>query len=590
MKIHLLQLDRSLATQINAYINTDIDILVCVDNENVYDASVLERIAQSMQENEHHAIIGVSYLYDPECKNGAFYDNYYIFPAVRESFFVVKMSVFKNMGGFDENIINARECLAEYGFRINTYGYNTIMSRFFTNDLQMAKKYSRLADSQLRNLAHVHENASDIIHQFLQFKIDPTVHFDSILKNNSDKKRILFSLQNSTATFNGTTEYSIALLRQFVQSFSDCYEVDVLVARDVYAFYELNFIVNMGVYFIEQDEEKLPLYQMVFSPSQIFDMRYIRLFNKISPRIVVSILDAILWRSGYLDIGNTGGYTSCIGFFLMRYGNGMIFISKTARDDVMNFFHLINNNRLQTCVTYLAHGKIKNDCNIIALTEKYKKIFEKKYILVVGNKFKHKSVNEAYSYLKDLDVSQVYVGFKNSKSKNDNIHFFNSGDMPECVMQKLYQKAHLIIFPSQYEGFGLPILRAIEYNKKIIVFKNQINQEVVGRFMKDGEQAVFFDQFAQLAALVTGLMSDYVIKSTLDRSWNDVAVETEVFFREIIKKPVNFEHLRERWSQVILCDVPEIDRKKQKKDQTTKFNFVETIVFYKKKFFTGRWL
>lgn len=590
MKIHIIQNNRSLASQINAYIDADVDILVCLDDERVCTAGLLEHIDQVMQKNEHHAIVGVSYLHDPECTSGFVYDDHYIFPVVRESFFALKMSVFRNMGGFDENIIGVRECLAEYGFRINAYGYNTILARFFTNDLQLAKRYSRLTHAQMRGLAHVHENADDIIRQFLQFKIDPAIHFDLFLKNDSDKKRILFSLQNSTATFNGTTEYSVSLLRSFVHNFGDRYDVDVLVARDVYEFYGLSSMEHMGVYFLDQDEERLPLYHMIFSPSQVFDMRYIRLFNKISPRIVVSVLDAILWRSGYLDVAHTGGYTSCIGAFLMRHGNGMLFISKTAHDDVKDFFHLIKNDRLHTCVTYLAQGKIKNDHDNIVITEKYKHILEKKYVLIIGNKFKHKSVSEAHDNLKDLDVSQVYIGCENDELKRDHIYFFNGGDIPEHVMQKLYQNAHLIVFPSQYEGFGLPILKAIEYNKKIILFKNQINQEVVGQFVQDREQSVFFEQFAQLSGLVTEHMSDYAVKSFLDRSWHDVAAETELFFHKIIEAPVDTEYLRERWMHVVLCDVPKVAKNDREKFQRKSGNFLEKIVFYKKKFFARRWM
>ncbi len=113
---------------------------------------------------------------------------------------------------------------------------------------------------------------------------------------------------------------------------------------------------------------------------------------------------------------------------------------------------------------------------------KFRKI-NKKYILYVGNVKPHKNlINAIKSYLKlqkkykdlyfyiigkkdgfitpDNDIDKIYKGFE------EKIIFTGKVDIE--ILKNYYANASLFIFPSLYEGFGLPILEAMMFDIPII--------------------------------------------------------------------------------------------------------------------------
>jgi glycosyltransferase involved in cell wall biosynthesis len=91
----------------------------------------------------------------------------------------------------------------------------------------------------------------------------------------------------------------------------------------------------------------------------------------------------------------------------------------------------------------------------------------KKFILTVGKKEPRKNINrlieifETHSYFKDYEL--VVVGAQgwgdNLKSRNKSIIF--TGFLPDEFLYELYRNAKIFIYPSLYEGFGYPIIEAM---------------------------------------------------------------------------------------------------------------------------------
>ena len=69
-----------------------------------------------------------------------------------------------------------------------------------------------------------------------------------------------------------------------------------------------------------------------------------------------------------------------------------------------------------------------------------------------------------------------------SKYSNDIIR---TGFVTEEEKQILFQNCKMFVYPSLYEGFGLPILEAMQYNVMIITSNNSSIPEI-------GEDAVFY--------------------------------------------------------------------------------------------------
>ena len=58
--------------------------------------------------------------------------------------------------------------------------------------------------------------------------------------------------------------------------------------------------------------------------------------------------------------------------------------------------------------------------------------------------------------------------------------FYQSGKISNKDIDELYMNAKVVVFPSYYEGFGFPVLKALSQHKPIFVQDNEINRELAG--------------------------------------------------------------------------------------------------------------
>jgi glycosyltransferase involved in cell wall biosynthesis len=112
----------------------------------------------------------------------------------------------------------------------------------------------------------------------------------------------------------------------------------------------------------------------------------------------------------------------------------------------------------------------------------------------------------------------------------------SDGDLP-----KVYANALALIYPSQYEGFGLPLVEAMASGTLILASDTPINREICGA------AAEYFpvSQSNELGRLMEGLCSNP--KSYKDKieigfsrstefSWYGCAKKTAEVYRELIEK------------------------------------------------------
>jgi glycosyltransferase involved in cell wall biosynthesis len=111
-----------------------------------------------------------------------------------------------------------------------------------------------------------------------------------------------------------------------------------------------------------------------------------------------------------------------------------------------------------------------------------KPVYDKPYLLYVGNVKPHKNlVNlvKAFELIKDkIPHDLIIVGkkegfitgdkniFKLTKKMSDRIIF--TGYIDDNLLKQYYKQADLFIFPSLYEGFGLPPLEALATGTRVI--------------------------------------------------------------------------------------------------------------------------
>lgn len=146
----------------------------------------------------------------------------------------------------------------------------------------------------------------------------------------------------------------------------------------------------------------------------------------------------------------------------------------------------------------------------------------KPFILFAGGadpRRKLKDLFAAYNNLRarGMDVALVLVGdtmnggdkvpndelkryLKNNQSYQKDVYFL--GFVPQNQLDWLYQNASVFVYPSVYEGFGLPILEAMNYGTPVITYDNTSIREIAG------DAALYAIDYLEITALTWRLLKD----------------------------------------------------------------------------------
>lgn len=169
-------------------------------------------------------------------------------------------------------------------------------------------------------------------------------------------------------------------------------------------------------------------------------------------------------------------------------------VSEFSKKEIMELLH-IPEEKIK--VVYNA-ASFSNDLDDIGEV-KYKYHINKDYLLFVGNIEPRKNIKRmiaAYIELREkynVDIQLVLAGGKGwnneeifdyvSKSKYKNDIIF-TGYVSKGEKNSLYKNAKAFIFPSIYEGFGIPPLEAMHFGCPCVVSRAASLPEVVGKAAK----------------------------------------------------------------------------------------------------------
>lgn len=181
---------------------------------------------------------------------------------------------------------------------------------------------------------------------------------------------------------------------------------------------------------------------------------------------------------------------------------------------------------------------------------------EKPYAMYVGVSYPHKNLGgllSAWEKMKEHyggDFQLVLVGkdnyfYKRLKAthrlKHTDTSVVFTGFVEDEALHELYKQARLYVFPSLYEGFGLPPLEAMTHGVPVVSSNRTCLPEILGEaaLYADPENA---DQFAR--ALYEGLTNEDVrfdlnmrAKEELKRySWKKMALETKDIYERAVKQ------------------------------------------------------
>lgn len=523
----------------NESLVTEIDYILFLDSVRLRNKEtnlelVVRNCIQFLEVNEHYAISQptilygevseLNYIFDSNIKSHTNLNN------VDDAFLVIKGKVVQNFS-LKEFIVGDKVNWRKYIEEINYYGFQCC--RLLSDFIEVA----------------YNENI-----EFIKDK--PRDCFDIInlgfIKKNAD---IGFELSYLDPIYNGTSEYALNILPTMIETFSGKkISFKIIASNNIIAKFALE---KYGDYLISPEESQNYFFHLLFIPQQIYSDIALEKINRSCFKFVFTLLDVIALRCNYISRGYSLDIPCSLAY---KYSEQIIGLTESSAKDIENFFKERMIDRAVTPIL-LTKEEVIDDKSLDTKEEKINFI-GKNYILLIGNAFKHKAIEKALEFLNKSEYNVVVIGYLPEKKKyNDRIKFFESGNESNELINNLYLNSKLIFYPSLYEGFGLPVVAAIQMRKKILVFDSDVNRELKKTFDRN-DCVYFFNNFSKISNRIQEVLeSPQILNSNRNfsefRSWKNVSAETSELLLKVFASPINLNKINARIYEVITLKIVE---------------------------------
>ena len=114
------------------------------------------------------------------------------------------------------------------------------------------------------------------------------------------------------------------------------------------------------------------------------------------------------------------------------------------------------------------------------------------YWLIVGNAYDHKFVRPTVDLVTRAFPRKRLIAVGDAGlRRGTRVTQLESGPTDETRMQALYATAEIVVFPSFYEGFGLPMVNALAYGRTVVARDSALVREIGGAYRGPGRLVVY---------------------------------------------------------------------------------------------------
>lgn len=268
---------------------------------------------------------------------------------------------------------------------------------------------------------------------------------------------------------------------------------------------------------------------------------------------VVTIHDCIhLMFPEYLPYRLGKGYARAMMYSATHRADRILTVSESSKRDILRFFP-VKPEKIS-----VIHNAIDEQFRVSPTEDAIERVRERyqltnPFVLYVGNVKPHKNVErliEAFALLRRKatnGLKLVIIGDEISRFQtlrravhrhklHKHVRFL--GFVPDDTLSVLYRLAGVFVFPSLYEGFGLPPLEAMACGAPVITSNVSSLPEVVG------DAALLVDPYSSeaIADAMRRVLTDSTLSSCLrakglaraqDFSWERSVARTLDIYREV---------------------------------------------------------
>ena len=454
---------------------------------------------------------------------------YQVMPTAVGFCMLIKAEVLDRFSLFDEVYSPGYNEENDFVCRINRYGYSAVAANWAYVFHHAGSSFGpRQAELEARNskvLAARYPEYERKVSDYTRYFVDPVEVFASLYAPH--KPRILFDLRDLQPLRYGTSEVGLNLLREVRESVGD--DVDLYVgvgeARDFFA----SELTGNKTYHSRSGERML--FDLAFRPFQIFTWSEFHKLNEAAPRIAYQLLDIILVRCEYLNSPDR----RILFRRTAELSDSVISISEYSKADFEAFY----GPGLPMTVIHPGTNLAPND----------RKAPANDYVLIMGNNYAHKGVWEAVDQLRGASWNLSVLAGEPGGTVPDGVRWLVSGHLPDAEIHDLMLGASVVVYPSHYEGFGLPVVDALALGKSVVVLDTAITRELEALTRNQNLHRI--RSAHNLRATVMNLFARETIplEGSL-RTWSQAAEECVAALRELLARPIDVPTLRKRWDAI----------------------------------------
>jgi GT2 family glycosyltransferase len=486
------------------------------------------------------------YAYEVYTKVKEYLPEYTVVPVCVGFAMLIKRDLISNYGFLDEIYGLGYSEEVDFCMRINKFGYSSVLAnRAFIYHLESrsfsSEKKKKLQAKNDELLLQRYPYYTRIVQDYFNYNINPVDWHADTLAGVRKQRKILISLYHLPLTVNGSVKNVLNFLEYAQDNNINDHEIVILAQKQAVEYHNLHKYGFRTVTAETIDE----LFDIGYSPLQIFHYEHLALLNRYCLRFAVSLLDIISLRN--YDHYENDLTRDRIFYDSINFADKVFTISEYSKNDVIDYYNA-NSNFNFTDIKVITQG-VPNDISIKIDLTKVDNLLQdfvsknkEDFILLIGNHFPHKAIKKTLSSLKDYNKPLVVLGSKGVNKGN--ILFLGSGDLTDDSIAYLYSNAKAVLFPSTYEGYGLPIAEATYYSKPIILQNNPLSEEVA---MLTKADATYFNKYDDLVGILDATKPNRNKHNNNVRTLNEYSKELFDEINKLITSNVDVDNLINRW-------------------------------------------
>ena len=431
---------------------------------------------------------------------------YYAAPVSPGFCLLVRRSIIRNHGLFDTIYGRGYNEENDLALRANRLGYSSLLANHAFVYHVGSTSFGSAQRAELEAA-----NARVLLGRY-PFYPDAVVHFirngytavdrfaDLLVPRDGQRPKILLDLHHLSLTHDGSTRNALSFLAE-VAARGDDLDVCIAAPHDVIDFFNLHRFGLRVLPYSELDE----VFDLGVAVAPITALGQIVALNRFCLRWVACYLDIIALRSWELRI-QVPSKLAVVRAGL-AHADRVVAISAASLDDALLFFPELQASLPQRArVLHQGSGVDRRferaDLVTDGMDDETAGVVRRGgYALVMGGFFPHKQVDAALKSLRGCPVPIVAVGHPDLARDHEHIHVIPGGSLSDAAVATLYSQSAVVVFPSAYEGFGLPVVEAVDRGKLVLAFETDVVHEIrTGLGIADRVRV--FSRFDRLPRLV----------------------------------------------------------------------------------------